>query len=67
MSYKKAMWSLEELQYDDHKNMAFINGKCVYSRPLNYSLHWCSITDRIYYALQVLIGKHETFEWPEGQ
>ena len=62
---KKAMWKLEELQND--QCYANINGKWVPARPLNYKREWCGLFRRVCYAWMVLIGKHETFEWPENQ
>ena len=62
---KKAIWALKELQHD--KNMTEIDGEWVPARPLNYRLSWCPLFKRIWYAWQVVVGKHETFEWPKGQ
>jgi len=62
---KKAMWTLEELQKNE--NMTLIGCKWVPARPLNYRRCWCSFWKRICYAWQVVLGRHETFEWPEEQ
>lgn len=62
---KTAMWTLEELQRNENK--VEIDGRWVPLRPLNYRLCWCPIWKRIWYAWQVVTGRHETFEWPEGQ
>ncbi len=59
------MWTLHELQ--DNNIQTLINGKWVPARPLNFTKQFCPIWKRIVYAYYVIIGKHETFEWPEKQ
>ena len=65
---KKAMWTLKELRRNDN-NLTKIDDVWVPARPLNYAPNggWCSFFDRLAYAWYVVTGKHETFEWPEGQ
>lgn len=61
----KAMWKLKELL--EWSSQTEINGEWVPARPLNYQPEYCSIWKRLRYAWQVVLGRHETFEWPEGQ
>ena len=61
------MWELERLIASAQGIKVNIKGKFVPSRPGNFKPKWCSIWKRICYAWQVVIGKAETFTWPEGQ
>ena len=63
---KKAMWTLSQMEVFN-QNQACINGKYVPARPENYKPRCCSLLKRIGYAWQVVIGRAETFIWPEGQ
>jgi len=63
---KKAMWTIREI-IDKQHNTTEINGRWFVARPLNYTLAYTSIIQRLIYAWYVLIGKHETFEYDEDQ
>ena len=60
------MWKLEQLL--NAKDMqALINGKYVPARPDNFKPYLCPLWERLHYAWQVVLGRAETFVWPEGQ
>lgn len=61
------MWKLIELIKMAQETQTEIRGKWVPAKPENYKPKYCSIGRRIGYAWQVVIGKAETFTWPEGQ
>lgn len=61
----KYMWRLEDLL--KWSNTANINERWVPARPLNFKPKYCSLWNRIKCAWQVVLGKTETFVWPENQ
>jgi hypothetical protein len=61
------MWKLKQLCVSAVENQVLINGKWVPARPENFKPKYCSIFQRAKYAWQVIVGKAETFTWPEGQ
>jgi hypothetical protein len=69
-----AMWKLQDLQFAEVPSKApgstvqvHINGNWVPARPENFKPKYCSLWKRLGYAWQVVIGRSETFVWPEGQ
>lgn len=57
------MWKLKTLIEWSKSNQTEIKGKWVPARP--YRVY--NIFHRIYYAWLVIIGKADTFVWPEEQ
>jgi len=60
------MWKLKQL-LNANDMQALINGKHVPARPENFKPYLCSVWKRLHYAWQVVLGRAETFVWPEGQ
>lgn len=58
------MYKLEDLKKPDNCQ-AFINGKWVSARPINYKYR--TFFTKIKEAYQVFTGKADAFKWPEGQ
>lgn len=61
------MWKLNDLLKFSKENLIQINGKWVACRPENFKCKYCNIFKRLIFAWQVILGKAETFTWPEGQ
>jgi hypothetical protein len=61
------MWELNNLIEAANSTETEIKGKWVPARPENYKPECCSLWERLGYAWQVVLGKAETFTWPEGQ
>ena len=57
------MWELKFLMEWCEQNHAEINGKWVPARPVQFYNFFV----RLYYAWNVLVGKADSFIWPEGQ
>jgi hypothetical protein len=64
---KKFMWELKDLIESAESTQTECNGKWIPARPENFKPRYCSIFRRIQYAWQVIMGRAETFIWPEDQ
>lgn len=61
-----AMWKLESLREKELPSCN-VQGKHVPVRPDNFKKNYCNIFRRIKYAWEVVVGKAETFTWPENE
>lgn len=62
---RKSMWRWKDIHGE--LPQALINGKWVAARPVNYTPEYCPWQSRLIFAFYVLIGKAETFTWPEQE
>lgn len=58
------IWNLDSLQ-ERNQSKAFIKGKWVAARPINYKYR--TLKEKLTDAWNVFTGKAEAFKWPEGQ